>query len=96
MLELSTLLRDSMLSELLKKQNLLKAQKSKIEKASRIINKNKNKNILFRRLNFIDLIIKLKSPPYKKLHVIFSLNFILKKKIYDNVIESLLYLEIIT
>ena len=87
MLELSTLLRESMLLELLKNQDLLKAQKSKIEKASRIINKNKNKNILFRRLNFIDLIIKLKSPPYKKLHVIFSLNFILKKKIYDNVIE---------
>lgn len=94
MLELSTLLRESMLLELLKNQDLLKAQKSKIEKTSRITNK--NRNILFRRLNFIDLIIKLKSPPYKKLHVIFSLNFILKKKIYDNVIENLLYLEIMT
>ena len=77
---------ESKLLKLLKKQDLLKTQKSKIEKASKIINK--NRNILFRRLNFIDLIIKLKSPPYKKLHVIFFLNFILKKKIYDNVIKK--------
>lgn len=86
MLEFSTLLRESMLLELLKNQDLLKAQKNKIENPSRIINK--NKNILFRRPNFIDLIIKGKLPPYKKLHVIFSLNFILKKKIYDNVIKK--------
>ena len=78
MLELSTLLRESMSLELLKKQDLLKTQKSKIEKASKIINK--NRNILFRRLNFIDLIIKLKSPPYKNHTLFFLLILFLKRK----------------
>lgn len=71
MLEFSTLLRESMLLELLKNQDLLKAQKNKIENPSRIINK--NKNILFRRPNFIDLIIKGKLPPYKNYTLFFLL-----------------------